>query len=90
MKAIHIQSDTSLVWQSCEPVAVKAGQVRIAIAYSAMNRADLVQRAGLYPSPEGFSDIPGLECSGTNLRGRRSRPCLSPQVEEHQSRGLHR
>lgn len=31
---------------------------------TAINRADLMQRAGLYPPPPGASDIMGLECAG--------------------------
>jgi putative PIG3 family NAD(P)H quinone oxidoreductase len=31
---------------------------------TALNRADLLQRRGLYPPPEGVTDILGLECSG--------------------------
>lgn len=41
-----------------------AGQVLIDIAATAVNRADVMQRNGFYPPPPGFSDIPGLECSG--------------------------
>ena len=36
----------------------------IEVAASAVNRADLLQRAGFYPPPAGASDILGLECSG--------------------------
>src|SRR5688500_6327136 len=39
--------------------------VRIAIATTAINRADLLQAAGLYPPPPGASDVLGLECAGT-------------------------
>ncbi|MGH8352297.1 MAG: NAD(P)H-quinone oxidoreductase [Pseudomonas sp.] len=39
------------------------GQIRIRVAAAGLNRADLLQRAGLYPPP-GASDILGLECSG--------------------------
>jgi putative PIG3 family NAD(P)H quinone oxidoreductase len=41
------------------------GEVVIAVAASAVNRADLMQRQGHYPPPPGASDILGLECSGT-------------------------
>src|SRR5690606_13006367 len=41
-----------------------AGQVRIRVAAAGLNRADLLQRAGMYPPPPGASDILGLECSG--------------------------
>ncbi len=42
------------------------GQVRIAVRASALNRADVLQRRGLYPAPAGCpADIPGLEYAGT-------------------------
>jgi putative PIG3 family NAD(P)H quinone oxidoreductase len=41
------------------------GEVLIDVAASAVNRADLSQRQGHYPAPEGASDVLGLECSGT-------------------------
>jgi putative PIG3 family NAD(P)H quinone oxidoreductase len=41
------------------------GTLRIRVAATAVNRADLLQRQGLYPPPPGASDILGLECSGT-------------------------
>ena len=40
------------------------GQVRIRVAAAGLNRADLLQRAGLYPPPPGASPVLGLECSG--------------------------
>ena len=40
------------------------GQVRIRVAASGLNRADLLQKAGLYPPPPGASQVLGLECSG--------------------------
>jgi putative PIG3 family NAD(P)H quinone oxidoreductase len=40
------------------------GQVKIRVAAAGLNRADLLQRAGLYPPPPGASEILGLECSG--------------------------
>jgi putative PIG3 family NAD(P)H quinone oxidoreductase len=39
-------------------------QVLIDVAASAVNRADLLQRAGFYAPPPGASPLPGLECSG--------------------------
>ena len=41
------------------------GEVLLDVAATAVNRADLVQRQGYYPPPEGASEILGLECSGT-------------------------
>jgi putative PIG3 family NAD(P)H quinone oxidoreductase len=44
--------------------APQAGEVRIAVHATAVNRADLLQKAGLYPPPPGASTILGLECAG--------------------------
>lgn len=41
------------------------GEVAIAVAATAVNRADTLQRQGFYPPPPGASDVIGLECSGT-------------------------
>jgi putative PIG3 family NAD(P)H quinone oxidoreductase len=41
------------------------GEVIVDVAATAVNRADLLQRQGLYPPPPGASEILGLECSGT-------------------------
>jgi NADPH2:quinone reductase len=41
------------------------GEVRVRIHATAVNRADLLQRMGLYPAPpDAPSDIPGLEYAG--------------------------
>jgi putative PIG3 family NAD(P)H quinone oxidoreductase len=40
------------------------GDVLIEVAASGVNRADLMQREGHYPPPEGAPPYPGLECSG--------------------------
>lgn len=41
-----------------------AGQVLIEVAFSGVNRPDLLQRQGLYPAPKGASPILGLEVAG--------------------------
>lgn len=41
-----------------------AGEIQIRVAATAVNRADLLQRRGLYPPPPGASEILGLECAG--------------------------
>jgi putative PIG3 family NAD(P)H quinone oxidoreductase len=41
------------------------GEVVLDVAATAVNRADLLQRQGLYPVPPGSSEVIGLECSGT-------------------------
>lgn len=41
-------------------------QMRVRVAASALNRADISQRLGRYPAPAGYpQDIPGLEYAGT-------------------------
>jgi tumor protein p53-inducible protein 3 len=44
--------------------ALGAGSIDIEVRACALNRADLLQRRGLYPPPPGASDILGLECAG--------------------------
>ena len=43
---------------------LKENECLLKVYYSALNRADLLQRRGLYPPPRGESDILGLECVG--------------------------
>lgn len=48
------------------PVPAPAkGEVLIKVAAAGVNRPDVVQRQGHYAPPEGTTDIPGLEVSGT-------------------------
>ncbi len=42
-----------------------AGELLIAVKAAGLNRADLLQRAGLYPPPPDASPIMGLEVAGT-------------------------
>jgi putative PIG3 family NAD(P)H quinone oxidoreductase len=44
--------------------ALGADQLRIRVAATAVNRADLLQRQGFDPPPPGASPILGLECAG--------------------------
>ena len=41
-----------------------ADEVVIDVAAAGLNRADLLQRQGLYPPPPGAPAYPGMECSG--------------------------
>ncbi|MEA2477036.1 MAG: NADPH:quinone reductase, partial [Actinomycetota bacterium] len=46
-----------------EPVA---DEVVVKVAGAGVNRADLLQRIGVYPAPAGWpADIPGMEFAGT-------------------------
>lgn len=53
-----------LEWVEVPDPEPGAGEVLIDIAATAVNRADLLQRQGHYPPPEGAPPYPGLECSG--------------------------
>jgi putative PIG3 family NAD(P)H quinone oxidoreductase len=41
------------------------GEVVLDVVAAGLNRADLLQRQGLYPPPPGASPVIGMECSGT-------------------------
>ena len=53
-----------LAWQEVPDPVPGPGEVLVAVAASAVNRADLLQREGHYDPPPGSSPYPGLECSG--------------------------
>ena len=65
MKAILVQEDKSLIWTDVPDPVCKENEVKIKIAAAAINRADLMQRAGDYPPPPGCPEWMGLEVSGT-------------------------
>jgi putative PIG3 family NAD(P)H quinone oxidoreductase len=53
-----------LTWSEVPDPGPAPGEVLIEVRASAVNRADLLQRAGQYPPPPGAPPYPGLECSG--------------------------
>jgi putative PIG3 family NAD(P)H quinone oxidoreductase len=54
-----------------------AGEIRVRVRATAVNRADLLQRMGVYPAPPDVpADIPGLEYAGEV-------DAVGPQVREH-------
>jgi putative PIG3 family NAD(P)H quinone oxidoreductase len=53
-----------LVWTEVPDPVPGPGEVLVDIRASAVNRADLLQRAGFYDPPPGTPPYPGLECSG--------------------------
>lgn len=54
-----------LQWTEVPDPELGRGEVIVEVAASAVNRADILQRRGYYPPPQGASEYPGLECSGT-------------------------
>jgi putative PIG3 family NAD(P)H quinone oxidoreductase len=78
MKAIVFDTpgdESVLKLGDAPPPALGPDDVRIAVRATAVNRADLLQRQGMYPPPPGASPILGLECAGeisevgSNVRG---------------------
>ena len=63
MKALQ-GVEGQVAWVETPSPTCDVGQVRIRVAAAGLNRADLLQKAGLYPPPPGASDVLGLECSG--------------------------
>lgn len=67
MKAILFEKfgepDVLTLGERDKPVP-KSEEILIKVYATAINRADLLQRRGKYPAPEGASDILGLEVAG--------------------------
>ena len=63
MKAVQVEGQ-ELPWVDAAEPTLGVGEVRIANKATALNRADLAQRAGHYAPPPGASSILGLECAG--------------------------
>jgi putative PIG3 family NAD(P)H quinone oxidoreductase len=53
-----------LTWREVPDPEPGPGEALVDVVASAINRADLLQRAGHYDPPPGASPYPGLECSG--------------------------
>jgi putative PIG3 family NAD(P)H quinone oxidoreductase len=64
MRAIQVVEDQKLLWQEVATPEPKENEVQIRVHASAVNRADLLQRQGMYPPPPEASDVMGLECAG--------------------------
>ncbi len=67
MNAIHVDATKPgqpLVWQTTADPVLGPDKVLVDIHATALNRADLMQRAGNYPPPPGAPAILGLEMAG--------------------------
>ncbi|MEJ7849208.1 MAG: NAD(P)H-quinone oxidoreductase [Pyrinomonadaceae bacterium] len=69
MKAVYIAEfggpENLEIREFPDPPKPSGGSVLIRVKAAALNRADLLQRRGVYPAPQGFSqNIPGLEFAG--------------------------
>ena len=65
MKAVEVTKDEPLRLSEAAKPEPGPNEILVKTAFSGLNRADLVQRAGAYPPPPGASPILGLEISGT-------------------------
>ena len=65
MKAILVNDDRSLRWDNVPNPILGNDDCLIKIEAAALNRADLMQREGDYPPPEGCPEWMGLEIAGT-------------------------
>lgn len=64
MKAILVDKEKNLVWSEVNDPTVASDEVLVKIEAAALNRADLLQRQGKYPSPKGCPEWMGLEIAG--------------------------
>lgn len=65
MRAIVVDDDKTMNIAQVSTPTPAAGEVLLRVAAAGINRADLMQRQGLYPPPPGITDIMGMEASGT-------------------------
>jgi len=64
MHAILVNGEQSLAWSKVPDPVPKAGELLVDVHAAALNRADLLQRAGNYPPPPGWPEWMGLEVAG--------------------------
>ena len=89
MYAIVAESADRLVWQQVPDVSPGPGQVLVKVSAAGVNRADLLQAAGLYPPPPGASELLGMEVSGivAEVGGDpRNSPSAYAELPEHFAR----
>lgn len=72
MKAVRFEGSGGpevIRWGDADDPAPSRGEVLVRVRAAGVNRAELLQRKGLYPPPAGTrADIPGLELAGEVLR----------------------
>lgn len=65
MKAVLVKEDTKELYiGETSPPSLDPDEILVKIKATALNRADLLQKKGLYPPPQGTSSIIGLEMAG--------------------------
>ena len=63
MKAVKVVDKKLIIAKANKPVP-RDNEILIKIKAAGLNRADIAQKNGLYPPPQGASEVLGLECSG--------------------------
>lgn len=64
MQVLVTDKQGNFVWSTVPDPVIRPGEVLIEIHAAALNRADLLQRAGKYPPPPGWPEWMGLEVAG--------------------------
>ncbi len=64
-KGRHRPGPENIEWTEVETPVPGPGEVLVEVSAAGMNRADLLQRQGLYPPPPGVTGIMGFEVAGT-------------------------
>ena len=64
MKAMLTDDQQNLCWTDVPDPVCRPDEVLVKIHAAALNRADLLQRQGKYPSPPGCPPWMGLEIAG--------------------------
>lgn len=73
MKAMLIKDQEQLVWSEVPEPVINEEEVLVLVHAAAVNRADILQRQGKYPSPAGSAPWMGLEIAGVILKlGRKA------------------
>ncbi len=67
MYAITVDETRAMHWTEVPDPVPKSDEILLEIHAAALNRADLLQRAGKYPPPPGWPDWMGLEAAGIVL-----------------------
>lgn len=67
MYAVLVDEQQNLVWREVPDPVPRPGEILMEVHAAALNRADLMQRAGDYPPPPGWPEWMGLEAAGVVL-----------------------
>ena len=64
MKAMLVKENEALVWSEVPDPVIGQDEVLVKVHAAGVNRADILQRQGKYPSPPGCPEWMGLEIAG--------------------------